>query len=164
MASHARLPEPTHPIRVAADSVGCAGIGWTVDPDKPFTNNHLGRCWLFRSCRSGHSWSYVFSQPYSGHKDVRLHHVIPPAPTVVLRDTQGVRANDALIYEKVRAGVVGWKTVPTLGVLQLVPVRSARTYCPVCFSSSSPSAPVCTTNTTDSFRNLLSATNLLRWW
>ena len=37
MASHARLPVPTHPIRVATDSVGCAGIGWTVDPEKPFT-------------------------------------------------------------------------------------------------------------------------------
>ena len=37
MTSHARLPKPTHPIRVATDSVGCAGIGSFLDPDKPFT-------------------------------------------------------------------------------------------------------------------------------
>ena len=37
VASLARLIVPTHPIRVATDSVGCAGIGWILDPDKPFT-------------------------------------------------------------------------------------------------------------------------------
>ena len=46
VASLARLLVPTHPIRVAADSVGCAGIGGIVDPEKPFTHHHLGRCWL----------------------------------------------------------------------------------------------------------------------
>ena len=38
MASLVRLLVHAHPIRVATDSVGCAGIGWIVDPEKPFTS------------------------------------------------------------------------------------------------------------------------------
>ena len=37
MASLARLLVHVHHIRVATDLVGCAGIGWIVDPEKPFT-------------------------------------------------------------------------------------------------------------------------------
>ena len=37
VASLARLLVPAHPIRVSTDSVGCADIGWTLDPEKPFT-------------------------------------------------------------------------------------------------------------------------------
>ena len=34
---HVRLLVHVNPIRVATESIGCACIGWTVDPDKPFT-------------------------------------------------------------------------------------------------------------------------------
>ena len=37
MASLARLLVHVHHIRVATDLVSCTGIGWIVDPEKPFT-------------------------------------------------------------------------------------------------------------------------------
>ena len=43
-----RLLVPAHPIRVATDSVGCAGIGGILDPAKPYTHHYLGCCWLIR--------------------------------------------------------------------------------------------------------------------
>ena len=37
LASLAHLLVRVHRIHVATNSVGCDGVGWTVDPEKPFT-------------------------------------------------------------------------------------------------------------------------------
>ena len=39
MVSLVRLLVHAHPT-VATDSIGCGGIGWIVDPEKPFTGWH----------------------------------------------------------------------------------------------------------------------------
>ena len=48
LASLAR--QLVHPLGVTTHSVGCSGIRWIVDSDKPFTHHHLGRRWLSCYC------------------------------------------------------------------------------------------------------------------